>query len=156
LRQPVSPPGILMNRPRFLVAGPPCGGKTTYVRDIARPGETILDFDDITEVLGGERYGADFDTIKKAHSLWGNRLLDSDWVIWCAPRRTDRGRFRSQFSVGVIVVLAAESVCLERAAAERPPSWQRAIREWFALWEPSRSGRELIVRTDAPIGETDD
>lgn len=140
-------------KPRFLVAGPPCGGKTTYVSHLARPGETVLDFDDLIEGLGGKRYLADAAMVQQANSLWKDRLFDSDWVIWTAPRRQDRGRFRSQFGTGVIVVLASEAVCLERAAAERPSRWQQLVRDWFRLWEPSRSGQETIVRTDLDVAK---
>jgi hypothetical protein len=42
-----------------LVAGPPCAGKTTYVRDHAQPGDTVLDQD----VLGPRHYQAALDDL---------------------------------------------------------------------------------------------
>jgi hypothetical protein len=130
-----------------LVAGPPCGGKTTFVADRARRGERVVDFDDIVEGLGGARYQADPAMAAAAGRIWV-ASLPADWVVWCAPRRRDRGRFREQHQAQVVVVMASLEECLRRADADRPPPWQAAIRAWFAAWEPSRSGREFIVRTD--------
>ena len=134
----------------ILVAGPPCGGKTQYVRDHRQVHENVLDYDDIVESLGKPRYEAGPAIAAQARRIWGDSLPMADWVIWTAPRRGDRGRFRSQFGAHVIVVMASMETCLARAEALRPPRWQQAIREWFAAWEPSRSGREVIIRTEDP------
>jgi hypothetical protein len=131
----------------ILVAGPPASGKTTFAREHAEAGETVVDFDDIVESLGGVRYQATPEIAFQAQRIW-TASLPAPWVIWCAPRRRDRGRFRSQYQAQVIVVLASMQTCLDRAEVERPEHWQEAIRAWFAAWEPSRGGNELIVRTD--------
>jgi len=129
-----------------LVAGPPCAGKTTYVRSHADTNDRIVDFDDIVEGLTGVRYGPHSpETIQEARRLWVQALPDADWVIWTAPRRADRGRFRSQHTAEVVVVVAPLETCLRRAAENRPPSWPALIYEWFRAWEPSRSGAETIV-----------
>lgn len=130
----------------ILIAGPPCGGKSTYARKHAKAGQAILDFDDIVEEISGDRYNRSPDVVAAARKEWGLRLPSSDWVIWSAPRQRDRGNFRNQFDATVLVVWATEGECLLRAAA-RPPSWQPAIRRWFMQWEPSRSGREQLINT---------
>jgi predicted kinase len=132
----------------ILVAGPPCGGKTHYVAEHRSPNENVLDFDDIVEDLGKPRYEAGPDIIRQARVIWTASLPRADWVIWTAPTRQERGRFRSQFGARVIVVMASMQVCLERAETERPSTWQKHIREWFSAWAPSTSGMEVIVRTD--------
>ena len=129
-----------------LVAGPPCGGKTTFVKVRALPHESVLDFDDIVERLTGDRYAEQAPKVlAEARRQWKAALPAADWVVWTAPRRVDRGRFRSQFNAQVYVVMAPLGVCLERAKRERPPPWEDLIRRWFADWEPSRSGQETIV-----------
>lgn len=130
-----------------LVAGPPCGGKSTYAREHAAPGESVLDFDDLVEALAGDRYSRDPEVTDAALEEWRRRLPASDWVIWTAPLRAQRGRIRSQYGAQVIVVTATETECLLRASAERPPQWERLVRAWFTAFEPSTSGRELIVDT---------
>jgi predicted kinase len=131
----------------ILVAGPPCGGKTTYVRNRALPEDKTLDYDDIVESLGKPRYEAGPEIAKQARRIWVASLPMADWVIWTAPRRRDRGRFRAQFGAEVVVVMASLTECLERAET-RPPAWADHIHRWFAMWEPSRSGQETIIRTD--------
>lgn len=131
----------------ILVAGPPCGGKTTYVNEHAADGDTVLDFDDIVEQITGDRYMRTPTVIAQARAEWTKRLPTSDWVIWTAPHRTQRGRLRTKHHAAVIVVTASLEACLRRAEAERPKSWQTAIRQWFTDWEPSRSGREQIIDT---------
>jgi hypothetical protein len=141
-----------------LVAGPPCGGKTTYVRQNAGPHDAILDFDDIVEALTGDRYDRSPTVMRDARERWLRQLNDFTrvratgrlWIVWTAPRRGDRGYFRGKYAkhgAMVIVVMASEAECLRRAVADRPPSWASAVREWFAVWEPSRSGQERIVHT---------
>jgi predicted kinase len=131
----------------ILVAGPPCGGKTTYVAEHRTPGQNIVDFDDIVEMLGKPRYEAGPEIAEQARRIWVASLPMADWVIWTAPRRQDRGRFRGQFGAQVVVVMASMEECLDRAES-RPVVWQEHIRRWFAIWEPSRSGSETIIRTD--------
>jgi predicted kinase len=131
----------------ILVAGPSCGGKTTFVRQRAMPEDAVLDFGDILEELGDFRYAASPETKAKARLLWTERLPFSDWVIWSAARREDRGRFRAQFEAQVYVVLAPLFICLDRARQERPPGWEAVVTEWFGAFEPSRSGQEEMVWT---------
>lgn len=131
----------------ILVAGPPCGGKTTYVSENAGPTDVVLDFDDIIERITGDRYSRDTNAISQARTEWADRIPTADWVIWTAPHRAQRGRFRSQWSASVIVVTASLDECLRRATDARPPSWQAMVRRWFSDWEPSRSGREQIIDT---------
>lgn len=132
----------------ILVAGPPCGGKTTYVHQHARTTDIVLDFDDIIErITHGDRYTTDPGILNQARTEWAQRIPTADWVIWTAPRRTQRGRFRTQHQATVIVVMANVSECLRRATTARPPAWQDMICRWFAEWEPSRSGNEQIIDT---------
>lgn len=134
----------------ILVAGPPCGGKSTYVREHAGPGESVLDFDDLVEEIAGVRYSRDPEVTDLALEEWCRRLPVSDWVVWTAPRRAQRGRLRGQFGAVVTVVTASEAECLRRATAERPESWQQLVRDWFAAFEPSQTGELLVDTTPRP------
>ncbi len=129
----------------ILVAGPPCAGKTTFVRMRASTSANVLDFDDIVEQLGYPRYGAPGSARARARGIWSAQLPLADWVIWTAPRRADRGRLRGQFGAHVIVLLTPLEECLRRAGRERPPSWQWAIKRWFVDFQPSRSSDEEII-----------
>jgi hypothetical protein len=111
-------------------------------------GQRVVDFDDIVEALGVRRYSAPPETLAKAQEMWRASIPSADWVVWTAPKRADRGRFRGQYGARVVVVMASQDECLRRAKAERPPTWEGAILRWFMDWEPSQSGSEMIVRSD--------
>lgn len=128
-----------------LIAGPPCGGKSTYVLDQAEPADVVLDFDDIVEELGGDRYSLDARVRQQAQLEFRRRLPAAHWVIWTAPRRAQRARFQSQWNAAVVVVMADPAECLRRAELARPPQWQQLVRRWFAEWQPGV--RERIVNT---------
>jgi hypothetical protein len=126
---------------KTLVSGPPCGGKTTFARSHS---DSVLDYDDLVEELGGDRYGKS----PEAYAAWLARLPFAEWVVWSSPQRRQRARFRSRWNARSVVVLASPEVCHSRAEKERPPAWHALIDQWFALYEPSTSGSDLIVRTD--------
>jgi predicted kinase len=131
---------------KTLVAGPPCGGKSTYAREHAQPDQIICDFDEIVEELGYERYLAPPQAQAKAYELWLERADHAQWLVWTAPKRWQRGRYRGKGG-RTIVVMASEAECLARAAQERPAHWQGLIRGWFREYEPSRSGGDTLVWT---------
>lgn len=135
---------------RTLVAGPPCGGKSTYVAEHASPGQTVVDFDAIVEELGYERYLAPHHAQAKAYELWLQRADRAEWLVWTAPKRWQRGRYRGKGGRS-IVVLATEQECLRRAAESRPEPWQALIRQWFRDYEPSRSGGDTVVWTEERV-----
>lgn len=128
----------------ILVTGPPCAGKTTWVRSQALPTQTVVDFDDICEEIGAVRYQATPRQLALARTLWLERLPTADFVIWANPTRQQRALLRSQ-GANVVRVMAPMDVCLGRAANQRPEAWQGAIRRWFATYEPSRSVPERVV-----------
>lgn len=128
----------------ILVAGPPCGGKTTYVTENAVKGDRILDFDDIVESITGDRYARSPEIIEQARAEWRRQLPDADWVIFAAPRRHQRASFRKEFGAEVIIVAAGMPECLRRAEATRPPVWQHLIRQWFAVCD---LGNDVVIDT---------
>lgn len=131
---------------RTLVAGPPCGGKTTYVTEHAQHGEQIVDFDDMLRIKGYGYGEAPSHVVSQVYQDWLRMQQVAPWVIWNAPKRWQRGQFRRNGGRS-IVVMASEAECLARAEAERPPAWQGYIRGWFRAYEPSRSHGDLIVWT---------
>lgn len=126
--------------------GPPCAGKTTYVRERAKPGDLILDSDAIYAALSGQKMHLRPEGLRKyvwdAYNAALHRLAheprQTAWVIQTGAKRTTRQRLTVGFYRAETVVLETpEEECLRRAKRlRRPAHWQDAIRDWWANYEP--------------------
>ena len=72
----------------ILVAGPPCGGKSTYATEHAVPGDLVLDFDDIVERITGDRYSRDADALMRAQTEYHEMVRR--WFNEWEPSSTGR------------------------------------------------------------------
>lgn len=125
-----------------IVTGPPCAGKSTYVREHAEAGEIIVDFDSLAIALGaGEHHrfashsnDPKWEGVRKAAfeareaAIEVCKVYDS-WVIYSFP---DPDKLAS-FDAEVIELDPGIEVCLERAK-ERPEGTEDAIRKWYARY----------------------
>lgn len=119
-----------------VIAGPPCAGKSTYVRDNAQPGDIVVDFDRLTNALTvggvqGQDYsvssgwvatGARRGAIRSALALDGPDV----WVI-----ETD-GDLGDWPDAEIVVLDPGQRVCLARASVERPARIVSVINEWYS------------------------
>lgn len=125
-----------------VVTGPPCAGKTTYVRQHALPGHIIIDFDLIAQALGSPvSHGHDDPLCKVAVEARSAAIRAAirchgqgatAWVIDSRP--TPVGR-REYLAAGArIVSLSATAGELHRRADEdgRPASWHARIDQFIA------------------------
>ncbi|GIG69725.1 HNH endonuclease [Phytomonospora endophytica] len=144
--------GALVRRPGALVVvvGPPCGGKTTRARDLAGQGDAIVDYDDLVECFGGERYGRDRLPMRLAgvaRAAVVRSLLATPptggtvYIVHTAP---GRGQVAAYVRAGAVFELVdpGRDECLRRAADERPREWARYVADWYT--NPPR------LPTDAP------
>lgn len=134
-------PGPAPKQRVVLVCGPPCSGKTTYVREHASEEDRIVDFDDIREALAGDRYEASRAVDIRAAEMWSEQLEQRHdgvtWVVWAAPTKKQRASIRQRFDAEVRVLSTDRETCLERAREERPPQYLAAIEQWFETWQPA-------------------
>lgn len=126
-----------------LVCGPPCSGKTTYVREHMQSGDLVIDLDAILQALSF----ADDPHAQQASLLpfaWQARdaVLDRlaarpdrpqhTWIIDSAASQSRRLAITQRFSAAVVCIDTARDVCLERAAQRPDPTTTiEAINRWF-------------------------
>lgn len=115
---------------RVLVAGPPCAGKTTYVREHADDGDLVLDQDAI-----GPR------AMQRGIAALGRETRDV-WIIRCAPGPEQRARLAHALGADRVELLLPDPHELERRAMCRPEPHRvlMAIRKWH-LAEAGLSGK---------------
>lgn len=153
--EPPRVPGLSVT----LIAGPPCGGKSTYLRTHAGPNDLVVDYDAIAVALQASGTTHQQIDVHK-HFIWeardavlerlalGNHGVRAAWVIASAPKRKERDRYRRRYGAQVVVVTAPEEVCLRRAMSERPDDWYGHVRGWFDKYEPDPL--DVVVRGYEP------
>lgn len=124
-----------------LITGPPASGKSTYVRDHAKPGDAIIDLD----LLDG-------DSVLRAALEESLHLQGSQkdvWVTRTLPDPEDRNGFAEYIKADSVITLNDASEEELHARLEGSPdaeSRREGIRRWFSL--NPRNGDER--NTDMP------
>lgn len=125
----------------YVITGPPCGGKSTYVRERARPGDFVVDLDRLALAITSDdtahhEYPPHIRSaaviIRKqavALALVAARTYDA-YVIHAKPSASSRSTYKRHRAV-FIHKSAPLHVLLARARAERPEWVLPMIRSWF-------------------------
>ena len=127
----------------FLVYGPPCAGKTTWVHETAHKDDLIVDMDSLWEaVCTSDRYHKPsrlkpcvfklrdtlIDCIKIRQGMWRNA-----YVIGTYPLRTDRDRLCGLLRAEPIYIDTSREECFARAAND---DWRKIVEEWWEDFTP--------------------
>lgn len=122
----------------FLVYGPPCAGKTTWVQSVANDDDLIVDIDRIWECLcTSDRYHKPnriksnvfgvrdilLDQVKIRKGMWRNA-----YIIGTYPLRTDRDRICSLLRAREVFIFENKETCLSRCQTEE---WKTYVEDWF-------------------------
>lgn len=134
----------------FLVYGPPCSGKSTWVKETAGQEDIVLDIDNIWQMISiNDRY------IKPGRlkaNVFGVRdcILDmirtrtGNWkrayVVGGYPLAMDRQRLEQSLGSSSVFVFEEKEVCIARARAENREGWEKYIEQWFDDYSPDPPG----------------
>lgn len=122
----------------FIVYGPPCAGKTTWVKQNAREDDLILDLDRIWEAICFSDREHKPDRLKPIVFGIRDTIIDQirirkgNWrrayVIGTYPLRSDRERLSDLLRAEIIFIDTDKATCLKRA---ENATWRGFIEEWF-------------------------
>ena len=145
-----------------VVTGPPCAGKSTYIREHAADGDVLVDYDAIAQAFGRKEPHSAWRGLSDPHIAafiarravveWAveNAADVESWVIHTNPLPEDMDTYE-QAGAEIIELDTDMETCLQRAEADgRPPGTDDAIREWFekhptapkgAFFMPAKGGQ---------------
>jgi hypothetical protein len=123
------------------VLGPPASGKSTWVREHAKPGDITIDYDAIANILtppDGKPYKhtphvqAVTKAARQAAIDAALKLTDCDvYVIHSMPGQRTIDRY-VRLGAQVVTIDPGIDVVMARCKAERPWQMQVAVKEWYA------------------------
>lgn len=126
---------------RYVVAGAPCSGKSSYVRAHARPGELIYDYDTLHQALSGQVAHQHDPTIRD-YVLAARDAILADlaahqkqpaWVITSTRNSAELSALRERLAAEVILLPVTPDEAHRRCTADdRPETWHDYIDNWFA------------------------
>lgn len=125
----------------YLVYGPPCSGKTSWVREVAGQDDIVLDMDSIWQMITvNDRYikrerlkqnvfgirDCILDQIRMRVGKWKNA-----YVIGGYPFSMERTRLEQSLGCECIFIYEDKETCLERARVSERHGWDKYIEQWF-------------------------
>ena len=130
-----------------IIMGPPCAGKSTYVRENAKAGDLRVDYDMIAQALGAENSHAAEGLIRKAafdarEGAINAALKQHDsesWIIHTSPSE-EHVKLYEEAGAEFVALDPGYDVCMERAKTDgRPQQTIDGIEKWYA----GRKGRDM-------------
>lgn len=126
----------------YLVTGPPAAGKSTWVRQNAKSGDIICDYDAIAAVLTPLKPGERMLPAPAAAVTKAARKAAIDmaieyrhkvdvYVIHAMPSARMIG-FYERLGARIITIDPGEQIVMQRCSAERPWQVKQAAKKWYA------------------------
>lgn len=132
------------HRQVYLVYGPPCAGKSTYVKEVAQEGDLIIDLDNIWQAVSGcSRYVKPgrlkavvfsvrdnlLDSVKYRRGKWNNA-----YVIGGYPLSSERERLVNELGAREVFIDTSKEDCISRLKADDArdfKEWLQYIEDWY-------------------------
>lgn len=121
-----------------VVTGPPCSGKSTYVRTHAQPGDIVIDFDVMAQAFGSP-VAHDHTSATRHVTIQARRAaitaalaVHHRTTVWIVDCNISPDRMAGYRKAGATIIrVGADTGELHRRAdAERPHLWHRLIDQW--------------------------
>jgi hypothetical protein len=141
------------NIPLTILCGPPCSGKTTYIKDRAHPADIVIDIDQIAAKIE-PRYrhweGMLTSTLLDKCVRVRNAILGSlsrarrskAWFIVAAPTKAERDWWQSKLGGEIVLLDPGIEECNRRAIQRGTPKAIQGVTEWHAKaarpWAPKK------------------
>lgn len=126
-----------------IITGPPCAGKSTYMREHAQDGDVLVDYDLIAQAFGRKEPHASRTRLTDPHLaafVARSAVIDwalehasdvESWIIHTSPTPEDIETYAGA-GAEIITLDTDMETCLRRAEDDgRPSGTDEAIREWF-------------------------
>jgi hypothetical protein len=125
----------------FVVTGPPASGKSTWVKQHAKPGDITIDFDALANTLTppnghAHKHPPHVQAVTKAarQAAIDTALRHTDtvdvYVIHSLPGLKTMDAYR-RHGAEIITVDPGQAIVMARVKAERPWQMQQAAKEWY-------------------------
>ena len=125
----------------YVVTGPPCGGKSTWVTERARAGDLVIDLDAIASALtpGGDGHTHPRHVLRcaqRARSVVIDEALKHSarvdvYVIHMLPSAQVMARYE-QHGAHVVTLDPGRAVVEARVREQRPPGTLAVVARWYA------------------------
>lgn len=129
-----------MGQRRYIVAGPPCAGKSSFVRWAAIAGDLIWDYDLVHQALSGLDLHQHLDAIQP-YVLDARRAVydtleahgeQAAWIITATRKTAELEALRDRFQAEVVLLAISQEDAHARCMADRrPEAWHGYIDDWF-------------------------
>lgn len=125
-----------------MICGPPAGGKSTWVRGHAKPGDVVVDYDLLAGALSGPHQGDSHDHPEPIRSIAFRartaairealRHVDTAdvYIIHSMPKPDWLATY-AEHNAQIVTVDPGRDVVLARIAAERPATARAVATRWY-------------------------
>lgn len=141
-----------------VVIGPPAAGKSTWIRERAKPDDIVIDFDLIAAALTGPSAPRHDHTPAvwavtraarraaiKAAVGWADQT--DVYIIHSTPAESTLTRYREQ-GARIVTVDPGRDVVMERCRRERPPAMLKVAGEWYSRPRATTGGAMISGRRE--------
>ncbi len=127
----------------YVVTGPPAAGKSTWIRDHAKPGDITIDYDTLAQALSpslpndpAEQPTHIAAVVNAARAAaFDDAVLNTAtqcnvYLVHAMPSRQHMNRYR-KYGFEIVTIDPGYDECMRRAVAERTQRQQSVVADWY-------------------------